>query len=33
LVNTGLGSSPMKNLSAYIVIILSNQEDIFFMIV
>ena len=33
LVNTGLGSSPMKNLSAHVVIILSNQEDIFFTIV
>jgi len=33
LVNIGLGSSLMKNLSAHVVIILSNQEDIFFTIV
>ena len=33
LVNTGLGSSLMKNLSVHVIIILSNQEDIFFMIV
>ena len=33
LANISLGSSPVKNLSVCVVIIPSNQEDIFFMIV
>ena len=33
LVNTDLDSFPKKNLSAHAVIILLNQEDIFFIIV